>query len=57
MFFYIGDFARRFTKTDDGASSIEYAIMLALIVTVCIASVSWLGFRVNLVFVWLQPPP
>jgi pilus assembly protein Flp/PilA len=46
-------FARRvvvFIKSDDGPTSVEYAVMLALIIVVCIAAVTTLGTSTNAVF-------
>ncbi len=36
-----------FVKGDDGPTSVEYAIMLALIITVCVVSVKYLGTTVS----------
>ncbi len=36
-----------FVKRDDGPTSVEYAIMLALIITVCVISVKFLGTTVS----------
>ena len=36
-----------FVKSDDGPTSVEYAIMLALIITVCVVSVKFLGTTVS----------
>lgn len=36
-----------FVKGDDGPTSVEYAIMLALIITVCVISVKFLGTTVS----------
>ena len=36
-----------FVKGDDGPTSVEYAIMLALIITVCVVSVKFLGTTVS----------
>ena len=36
-----------FVKSDDGPTSVEYAIMLALIITVCVVSVRYLGTTVS----------
>ena len=33
----------RFLKAEDGPTSVEYAVMLALVVVVCIASIAILG--------------
>ena len=32
-----------FLKTEDGPTAVEYAVMLALIIVVCIAAISSLG--------------
>jgi len=32
-----------FLKTEDGPTAVEYAVMLALIIVVCIAAISALG--------------
>jgi pilus assembly protein Flp/PilA len=33
----------RFVRRDDGPTAVEYAILLALIITVCITSIRYLG--------------
>jgi pilus assembly protein Flp/PilA len=33
----------RFTRTDEGAALVEYALLVALIAVVCIAAVTFLG--------------
>jgi len=40
----------RFMKSEDGPTAVEYAVMLALIVIVCIASISSIGKEVNSTF-------
>lgn len=37
----------RFLRNDDGPTAVEYAVMLALIVVVCIAAISTLGKNAN----------
>jgi len=39
-----------FLKRDDGPTAVEYAVMLALIVVVCIAAVTTIGTNTNAVF-------
>lgn len=39
-----------FLKREDGPTSVEYAVMLALIVVVCIAAVTTLGKNANNTF-------
>ncbi len=39
----IGHFVREFLKSEDGPTAVEYAVMLALIIVVCIAAISALG--------------
>jgi pilus assembly protein Flp/PilA len=40
----------RFLKQDDGPTAVEYAVMLALIVVVCIAAITTLGTNAKSVF-------
>jgi pilus assembly protein Flp/PilA len=42
--------AVRFVKTEDGPTAVEYAVMLALIIVVCIAAVTTLGRNANETF-------
>jgi len=39
-----------FVKQENGPTAVEYAIMLALIIVVCIAAVSALGLNANKTF-------
>jgi pilus assembly protein Flp/PilA len=39
----LGQFALDFLKREDGPTAVEYAVMLALIIVVCIAAISTLG--------------
>ncbi|MFN0016644.1 MAG: Flp family type IVb pilin [Pirellulaceae bacterium] len=41
---------RKFLVRDDGPTAVEYAVMLALIVVVCLASITVIGTRANGVF-------
>jgi pilus assembly protein Flp/PilA len=46
-------FTRRvvsFLKREDGPTAVEYAVMLALIIVVCIAAISTLGSNANSTF-------
>lgn len=40
----------RFLKQEDGPTAVEYAVMLALIVVVCIAAITTLGQNANKTF-------
>jgi pilus assembly protein Flp/PilA len=40
----------KFLKAEDGPTTVEYAVMLALIIVVCIASVTALGQNANTTF-------
>jgi len=42
--------ALEFLKKEDGPTAVEYAVMLALIVVVCIAAVTTLGSNANSTF-------
>ncbi len=49
----LGQLARSavdFLKKDDGPTAVEYAVMLALIVVVCIAAITALGSNANEIF-------
>jgi pilus assembly protein Flp/PilA len=37
----------RFVKAEDGPTAVEYAVMLALIIVVCIGAITTLGTRAN----------
>ena len=39
-----------FLRNDEGPTAVEYAVMLALIIVVCIASVTALGQNANTTF-------
>jgi pilus assembly protein Flp/PilA len=40
----------RFLKAEDGPTAVEYAVMLALIIVVCIAAITALGSNANNTF-------
>jgi pilus assembly protein Flp/PilA len=40
----------KFVKSEDGPTAVEYAVMLALIVVVCIGAITTLGGNANKVF-------
>ena len=40
----------RFLKREDGPTAVEYAVMLALIIVVCLAAISTLGLNTNSTF-------
>ena len=42
--------AVEFLKKEDGPTAVEYAVMLALIVVVCIAAITTLGTNANATF-------
>jgi pilus assembly protein Flp/PilA len=41
---------RRFLSSEDGPTAVEYAVMLALIVIVCLAAISSIGTNANTTF-------
>jgi pilus assembly protein Flp/PilA len=49
-----------FLKAEDGPTAVEYAVMLALIIVVCIAAVTTLGSNANSTFSFvgsaIKPP-
>ncbi len=40
----------RFLKTEDGPTAVEYAVMLALIIVVCLTAIGTLGTQANATF-------
>ena len=40
----------QFVKAEDGPTAVEYAVMLALIIVVCIAAITTLGQNANSTF-------
>ncbi len=45
-----GNAILRFLKREDGPTAVEYAVMLALIIVVCIAAITTLGSNANSTF-------
>jgi pilus assembly protein Flp/PilA len=41
---------KRFLQAEDGPTAVEYAVMLALIIVVCLAAISLLGTNANSTF-------
>jgi pilus assembly protein Flp/PilA len=41
---------KRFLKSEDGPTAVEYAVMLALIVVVCLGAVTTIGTRASSTF-------
>jgi pilus assembly protein Flp/PilA len=46
----LGQLAVNFLKNEDGPTAVEYAVMLALIIVVCITAISVLGSNANSTF-------
>ncbi len=40
----------RFLKSEDGPTAVEYAVMLALIVVVCLTAITSIGSKANTTF-------
>jgi pilus assembly protein Flp/PilA len=40
----------RFLKSEEGPTAVEYAVMLALIIVVCVAAITTLGTNANTAF-------
>jgi pilus assembly protein Flp/PilA len=40
----------RFLRREDGPTAVEYAVMLALIIVVCVAAITTLGSNANATF-------
>jgi pilus assembly protein Flp/PilA len=50
MFARISQTISKFLKSEDGPTAVEYAVMLALIVVVCISAIQVLGQNANATF-------
>lgn len=50
MFAAVARGAVEFLKREDGPTAVEYAVMLALIIVVCVAAVTTMGRNANSVF-------
>jgi pilus assembly protein Flp/PilA len=46
----LGQFALNFLTNEDGPTAVEYAVMLALIIVVCIGAITTLGKNANATF-------
>ena len=46
----LGQFIVNFVKAEDGPTAVEYAVMLALIIVVCIGAITTLGKNANNTF-------
>ena len=46
----LGQFVFDFLKREDGPTAVEYAVMLALIIVVCIGAITTLGGNANKTF-------
>ena len=47
---YLATKVQRFLKSEDGPTAVEYAVMLALIIVVCITAVTTLGSNASNTF-------
>ena len=46
----LGQFVVDFLKAEDGPTAVEYAVMLALIIVVCIGAITMVGQNANSTF-------
>jgi pilus assembly protein Flp/PilA len=46
----LGHFVAEFLAREDGPTAVEYAVMLALIIVVCIGAITTLGKNANATF-------
>ena len=44
------DSVKKFLVSEDGPTAVEYAVMLALIIVVCLAAISAIGTKANAKF-------
>lgn len=45
---------QRFLKSEDGPTAVEYAVMLALIIVVCLTAIQGIGTNANNTFTTVQ---
>jgi pilus assembly protein Flp/PilA len=50
MFSHLAHFVADFWKQEDGPTAVEYAVMLALIIVVCLIAITALGTNANQTF-------
>jgi pilus assembly protein Flp/PilA len=50
MFTHLASYLVAFLKDDDGPTAVEYAVMLALIIVVCLGAVSTVGTNASQTF-------
>ena len=50
----LGQFALNFLKNEDGPTAVEYAVMLALIIVVCITAITALGTNASNTFSYVS---
>jgi pilus assembly protein Flp/PilA len=43
----VSNFMKRFIQEEEGATAVEYAVMLVLIVVVCVVAITYVGQRTN----------
>jgi pilus assembly protein Flp/PilA len=46
----LGESILRFLESEDGPTAVEYAVMLALIIVVCLAAITAIGTRASETF-------
>ena len=46
----IKNFFKRFIREEEGATAVEYAVMIVLIIVVCLAVITTLGTNINTAF-------
>ena len=46
----ISKFFKKFLKEEEGATAVEYAVIVVLIIVVCLATITFLGDRVENAF-------
>jgi pilus assembly protein Flp/PilA len=49
----IGNALAKFLKSEDGPTAVEYAVMLALIIVVCIGAITTLGLNASNTFSYI----
>ncbi len=52
----LGNAIVNFLKNEDGPTAVEYAVMLALIIVVCITAITALGTNASNTFTYVEQP-
>jgi pilus assembly protein Flp/PilA len=49
----LAEYSLNFLKNEDGPTAVEYAVMLAMIIVVCMVAIATLGSNTNNTFIYI----